>query len=63
MSIVKQIPKTETGHGVHYITSTKEYVISNNPTKAKFTLWKKVENGYEKLGTADSPLDLYKKCK
>jgi len=64
MSVVKQIPKTENGYGVEYTTlSGNVYFISNNLTKKKFTLWKKVDNGYDKMGTADNPLDLYKKCK
>lgn len=64
MSIVKQIPKTETGHGVQCTTlSGNIYIISNNPLKKKFTLWQEFENGYKKIGTSNSPLDLYKKCK
>ena len=64
MSVVKKLPKTETGHGVQYTTeSGNVYVISNDPIKRKFTLWLKSENGYEKISTANSPIDLYKKCK
>lgn len=64
MSKLKQLPKTETGHGVEYTTSSGNvYVISNNPIKKRFTLWKEFEDGYEKIGTANSPIDLYKKCK
>ena len=63
MSVVNQIPKSENGYGVRYITeSGNEYVISHNKTKQRFTLWKDVESGYEKIGTANSPIDLYKKC-
>ena len=64
MSIVSKIPKSETGYGVHYTTSSGNiYIISNNPIKRKFTLWKELEEGYEKLGPSSSPVDLYKKCK
>lgn len=63
MSIVNQIPKSEDGYGVRYITeSNNEYIISHNTRKARFTLWKDVKNGYEKIGSANSPIDLYKKC-
>lgn len=62
MSIVNQIPKSEDGYGVLYKTKSNEYVISQNTKKEKFTLWKKLKNGYEKVGTANSPTDLYKKC-
>lgn len=64
MSIVKQIPKTETGYGVQCTTlSGNIYVISNNPLKKKFTLWQEFEDGYKKIATSNSPIDLYKKCK
>ena len=64
MSIVKQIPKSDNGYGVQYTTASGTvYKISHNPLKNKFTLWKPVENGYEKLATADNPYNLYKKCK
>lgn len=63
MSIVNKIPKSEDGYGVRYITeSGNEYVISNNTIKRKFTLWHLLEKGYEKIGTASNPIDLYKKC-
>ena len=63
MSVVKKLPKTETGHGVKYTTeSGNVYVISNDPIKKRFTLWKTVSSGYEKIGTSDSPINLYKKC-
>lgn len=63
MSVVNQIPKSEDGYGVKYTTeSGNEYVISHNTIKKRFTLWKSLEKGYEKIGTANSPIDLYKKC-
>lgn len=64
MSIVNQIPKSEDGYGVRYISkSGNEYIISQNTKKEKFTLWKETENGYEKMTTSNNPIDLYKKCK
>lgn len=63
MSIVNQIPKSEDGCGVRYTTENNTvYIISQNKKKEKFTLWKELKNGYEKIGTANSPIDLYKKC-
>lgn len=63
MSNVNQIPKSEDGYGVRYISEFgNEYIISQNTKKEKFTLWKILKNGYEKIGTANSPIDLYKKC-
>lgn len=65
MSIVNQIPKSEDGYGVRYI-STKNgmemnYIISQNTKKERFTLWKETKNGYEKISTSNNPVDLYKK--
>lgn len=57
--IVKKIPKTETGPKVTCTTtSKKQYIISQNPMNKTFTLWKKVSEGYEKIRTTHSPLDL-----
>lgn len=58
--IVKKIPATETGHGVICRTrSGKEYRITQNPEKKRHTLWRVVDGGYEKLGSSDSPNNLY----
>ena len=63
MSIVNQIPKSEDGHGVRYTTENNTvYIISQNKKKEKFTLWKELKNGYEKIATSDIPTSLYKKC-
>lgn len=63
MSIVNQIPKSEDGYSVRYISEFgNEYIISQNTKKEKFTLWKILKNGYEKISTSNSPIDLYKKC-
>lgn len=62
MACVKNLPATETGAGVTYITkSGKEYRISQNPTAARHTLWSVLPEGYEKIATAASPLPLYDK--
>ena len=59
--IVKDIPSSESGCGVVCYTGTnksgEKYIISQNPTKMKFALWKCCEDGYEKISTSDNPLD------
>lgn len=63
MSVVNKLPKSENGYGVNYTTeSGNRYVISHNKIKNKFTLWKNIDNRYEKIGVANNPIDLYKKC-
>ena len=58
---VKSIPSTETGRGVLCTTLTGEkYTISHNPLKMQFTLWKHVEDGFEKIATSNNPLDFDK---
>lgn len=57
--IVKKIPISENGPGVHCITASKqEYFITQCLEKVRFTLWHKVEEGFEQIATAKSPLDL-----
>lgn len=56
--IVKNIPSSETGHGVLCTTkSGDKYTISQNPVKTQFTLWKHIEEGFEKIATSNNPLD------
>lgn len=59
--IVKDIPNSESGYGVVCYTqpnkSGEKYIISQNPTKIKFTLWKCLEDGYEKIAISDNPLE------
>lgn len=61
--VVKSIPSSDTGSRVACYTKEGEtgdkYIISHNPLKMQFTLWKRVEEGYEKVSTSDSPLRLY----
>lgn len=59
--IVKTIPSSETGAGVRCITNSGEkYIISQNPLKEQFTLWKCLDDGFEKIKTSDNPLDFDK---
>lgn len=56
--IVKSIPNTETGVGTTCITESGEkYLITHNPLKEQFTLWKCLNDGFERISTSDSPLD------
>lgn len=58
--IVKSIPSSETGSSTICFTrpnsSGDKYIITQNPLKDQFTLWKCVEEGYEKITTSVSPL-------
>lgn len=59
LKIVRKFPSSENGPGVHCITTTgQEYFITQCLERMRFTLWRKVENGYEQISTAKSPLDL-----
>lgn len=59
--IVKNIPSSEVGHGVECHTkSGDKFIISQNPIKKQFTLWKCVEDGFEKITASNSPFNLYK---
>lgn len=56
---VKKIPSSENGPGVSCTTKNgQHYQISQNLEKMKFTLWKVTENGFIKIATANSPLNL-----
>ena len=58
---VKIIPSSETGVGVDCSTkSGLKYLITQNPLKGQFTLWKCLEDGFEKISTSDNPLDFDK---
>lgn len=56
--IVKTIPSSETGTGVD--CANGRYLITQNPLKEQFTLWKCLEDGFEKIKTSDNPLDFDK---
>ena len=59
--IVKAIPSSETGTGVDCSTNSGDkYLITQNPLKEQFTLWKRLEDGFEKIKTSDNPLDFDK---
>ena len=57
-----KLPVSENGVGVTCLTSSGEqYYISNNLDKGKLTLWRIVDNCYQKVATSNSPYDLYDK--
>ena len=53
--IVKAIPASETGSRT--ICLNGEYLITQNPLKEQFTLWKCLVDGFERIKTSDNPLD------
>jgi hypothetical protein len=55
-----KIPKNETGMTVYVFDDIECYKITRN-TLGKYTLYKIIgDNDYQKMKTADSPLDLEK---
>lgn len=60
--IVKSIPSSENGTMVTNTTMSKQqYLITHCVDKQRFTLWKVLSEGYEKIATATTPFDLYDK--
>lgn len=58
--IVKTIPASEIEKAICFTKPDSlgdKYITTENPLKAQFTLWKCVEDGFEKIETSDSPLD------
>lgn len=56
--IVKTIPNTENGSIVDCMNG--KYLITQNPLKEQFTLWKCLKDGFERIKTSDNPLDFDK---
>lgn len=60
--VMKKIPSTENGPGVHCTTKEGQaYHITQCLERKRFTLWHEVNEGYEQLGTAKSPSELEEK--
>lgn len=56
--IVKTIPSSETGAGVSCLAKSGDrYLITQNPLKEQFTLWKCLDDGFEKIKTSSNPLE------
>ena len=57
---VKTIPSTEVSKVSCFTrpnSSGDEYIITQNQLKQQFTLWKCVEDGFERISTSNNPLD------
>lgn len=52
-----KIPSSEKIVVTYTDEGVKEYVATHNALKGKFTLYKIVDNDYQKLKTATSPLE------
>ena len=58
--IVKTIPNAEIEKATCFTkhnSSGDKYIITENPLKAQYTLWKCVEEGFEKIKPSDNPRD------
>lgn len=55
---VKAIPSSETGSRVTCLNG--KYLITQNPLEGRFTLWKCLEDGFERIKTSNNPLDFDK---
>ena len=57
---IKTIPNSEIEKATCFTKSNglgDKYLITECPLKEQFTLWKCVEDGFEKIKTSNSPLD------
>ena len=60
--IVKKLPATDYGPGVLCTKALgNRFQITQNPEKKKFTLWRILDGGFEKIAMANTPVDLYSK--
>lgn len=55
---VKTIPSSETGTRVNCLNG--KYLITQNPLKEQFTLWRCLDDGFEKIKSSENPLDFDK---
>ena len=56
--IVKAIPSSETGTRVSCLDG--KYLITQNPLKEQFTLWRCLDDGFERIKSSENPLDFDK---
>ena len=52
--ILKAIPNSETGK---VDCANGKLIITENHLKEQFTLWKRLEDGFEKIKISDNPLE------
>lgn len=60
--VVKTIPNSEIEKVACFTRqngSGDKYLITECPLKQQFTLWKCVEDGFERIKTSDGPLGFY----
>lgn len=57
--VVKTIPSSEVGK-VDCLSKNDKYIITENPLKEQFTLWKCLDDGFEKIKTSCNPLEFDK---
>lgn len=58
--IVKTIPVSENKRVTCFTKQNEsgdKYIITQNPLKAQFTLWKCLEDSFERIKVSDSPKD------
>lgn len=58
--IVKTIPTSEIEKATCFTkpnSSGDKYLVTECPLKAQFTLWKCIEDGFEKIKTSNNPRD------
>ena len=55
--ITKTIPSSEVPKVDCLTSSNGKYIITQNNLEVKFTLWKCLEDGFEKIKTSNNPLD------
>lgn len=51
-----KIPKNEKSMVSHVFDGVKCYITTQNTVNGKFNLYKVINNDYEKISTADTPL-------
>lgn len=51
-----KIPKNEKSMVSHVFDGIKCYITTQNTVNGKFSLYKVINNDYEKISTADTPL-------
>lgn len=57
--MVTKIPKSEDGSMHTHCTNKNKYLITWNKTQNRFTLWRILKSGFEKLTTSNNPINFY----
>lgn len=59
--VIKKIPTNEDGMVLYKNTNGNTYKITQNQTTNVFTIYKVVEDGFERLGKGNNPITLEEK--